>query len=243
MTPMSSNAPVWAVIPAAGIGSRMHSDTAKQYLRFQGKTIIEHCLDRLLSHPQIDGAVVVLREDDGLWDKLGYISGKPVFTASGGLERQHSVYSGLTVLQDRIGNDAIALVHDAVRPLVSHLDLSGVIDAARRHTVGAILASRVTDTLKRQADSNMEVACTLSREGLWRALTPQVFHLQALLDALQSVINEERVITDDAQAIEMLGHAPALVAGSADNFKITTPEDLVLAEMVWLNQRDQQDNK
>jgi len=239
---MSSSAPVWAIIPAAGIGSRMQSDTAKQYLRFQGKTIIEHCLDRLLTHPWIDGAVVVLREDDQFWDELGYSSVKPVFTTSGGLERQHSVYNGLTALQHKIGNDAIALVHDAVRPLVSHVDLSGVIDAARSHTAGAILASMVTDTLKLQTDS-MEIANTLSREGLWRALTPQVFHLQTLLAALNKVIDEKLVITDDAQAIEMMGYAPALVAGSADNFKITTPGDLALAEMVWLNQRDQEDNK
>jgi 2-C-methyl-D-erythritol 4-phosphate cytidylyltransferase len=239
---MSSSLPVWAVIPAAGTGSRMRSDTAKQYLYFQGKTIIEHCLDRLLSHPQIDGAVVVLHEDDRLWDELGYNSSKPVFTTDGGLERQHSVYSGLTKLQYRLGNHAIALVHDAVRPLVSHLDLSAVIDAARQHAAGAILASRVTDTLKLQAD-NMEIASTLSRELLWRALTPQVFHLQALLNALKKVIDQNLVITDDAQAIELMGYAPALVAGSADNFKITTREDLALAEMVWLNQRDQQDNE
>src|SRR6056300_216955 len=101
IAPMSSNSTVWAIIPAAGIGSRMQSETAKQYLRFQGKTVIEHCLDRLLSHPQIDGAIVVLREDDRIWDELGYNSGKPVFTTSGGLERQHSVYSGLTTLQYR----------------------------------------------------------------------------------------------------------------------------------------------
>ncbi len=239
---MSSSSPVWAVIPAAGTGSRMQSDTAKQYLRFQGKTIIEHCLDRLLSHPWIDGAIVVLREDDQLWDELGYISGKPVFTTSGGLERQHSVYNGLTALQNRIGNDAIVLVHDAVRPLVSHVDLSAVIDAARSHAAGAILASMITDTIKLQTDS-MEIASTLSREGLWRALTPQVFHLQALLAALEKVIDEKLVITDDAQAIEMMGYAPVLVAGSADNFKITTRGDLALAEMVWLNQRDQQDNE
>ena len=239
---MGSNSTVWAVIPAAGIGSRMHNDTAKQYLRFQGKTIIEHCLDRLLSHPQIDGAIVVLREDDRLWDELGYNPSKPVFIANGGLERQHSVYSGLTTLQYRLGNEAIALVHDVVRPLVNHPDLSAVIDAARQHAAGAILASRVTDTLKLQADT-MEIASTLSREHLWRALTPQVFHLQALLNALKKVIDQNLVITDDAQAIELMGHAPALVAGSADNFKITTREDLALAEMVWLNQRDQQDNE
>jgi len=239
---MGNNAPVWAVIPAAGSGSRMQSDIAKQYLRFQGKTIIEHCLDRLLSHPQIEGAIVVISEDDRFWDGLGYNPDKPVFTTNGGSERQHSVYNGLIALQSRIGSDAFALVHDAVRPLVSHLDLSGVIDAARQHAAGAILASRVTDTLKLQAAS-MVIANTLSREGLWRALTPQVFQLQVLLEALKKIIDEQLAITDDAQAVELSGYAPKLVAGSADNFKITTPGDLALAEMVWLNQRDQQDNK
>ncbi len=239
---MNSNASVWAVIPASGTGSRMQSDTAKQYLRFQGKTILEHCLDRLLSHSRIDGAILVLREDDTLWDQLGYNSSKPVFTAKGGQERQHSVYNGLATLQCKMGNDTIALIHDAVRPLVSHLDLSTVIDAARQHAVGAILASKVTDTLKRQAD-NMEIASTLPREGLWRALTPQVFHLPVLLNALKESIHQNRAITDDAQAVESIGHFPLLVAGSADNFKITTPGDLALAERVWLNQRDQQENE
>ena len=145
-------------------------------------------------------------------------------------------------LQGRVGRDVIALVHDAVRPLVNHLDLSTVIDATRQHKAGAILASRVTDTLKLQADG-MEVESTLPRKRLWRALTPQVFHFQVLLDALKDVIDGQLTITDDAQAIEMAGYTPALVAGRADNFKITTPGDLALAEMVWLNQRDQQDNK
>lgn len=239
---MSSSASVWAVIPAAGTGSRMQSHTAKQYLRFQGRTILEHCLDRLLSHQHIDGAIVVTAKNDGHWGLLGYHSEKPVFTTSGGQERYHSVYNGLIELQGRVGNDVIALVHDAVRPLVNHPDLSTVIDAARQHNAGAILASRVTDTLKLQAD-NMEVESTLSRERLWRALTPQAFHLQVLLNALKNVIDGQLTITDDAEAIEIAGYTPALITGSADNFKITAPGDLALAEMVWLNQRNQQDNK
>lgn len=239
---MSSNTPVWAIVPAAGTGSRMRSDTAKQYLRFQGKTILEHSLDRLLTHPQIEGAVVVVSEDDHFWDGLKYHSDKAVITAIGGRERQHSVYRGLCKLQHRMGNDVIALIHDAVRPLVSHADLSGVIDAARQHDAGAILASKVTDTLKMQAD-DMTIAKTLPREGLWQALTPQVFRLPVLLNALKKVVEDQLAITDDAQAVEMAGFAPTLVAGNADNFKITTPGDLALAEKVWLNQRDQHDNK
>ena len=239
---MGSKAGVWAIIPAAGSGSRMQSSMAKQYLSFQGKTILEHSLDRLLSHTAIDGAVVVLGGDDDHWDQLAYASNKPVFTAIGGSERQHSVYSGLTTLQYRCGNDLIALVHDAVRPLVNHDDLGKVIDAARRNEAGAILAAPVADTLKLQNDA-MGIASTVSRERLWRALTPQVFHLAPLLNALKRVIDEEIVITDDAQAIEMSGYAPALVSGSTDNLKITSPGDLELAELIWLHQRDQHDDK
>ncbi len=235
---MHNSVPVWAVIPAAGSGSRMLSDTPKQYLSFQGKTVIEHSLDRLLSHPEIDGAVVVLQEHDPLWEQLSYESSKPLFTSAGGRERHLSVYSGLTTLQYRFGNDAIALVHDAVRPLVSHQDLTRVIHAARKHPAGALLAAPVADTLKLD-NYNMEVANTLPRERLWRALTPQVFHLQPLLNALKQVIEQNLEVTDDAQALELAGYAPKLVEGSADNIKITTPADLSLAEMIWLNQRDQ----
>ena len=239
---MGNKVPVWAVVPAAGTGTRMQSDIPKQYLSFQGKTLIEHSLDRLLSHPEIDGAVVVLRDDDTTWEALDYLAEKPVFTTAGGKERYDSVYSGLTTLQYRFGNDAIALVHDAVRPLVSHRDLSNVIDAARGHSAGAILAAPVTDTLKQQGGS-MEIINTLSREGLWCALTPQVFHLQTLLNALKQVIDSNLAITDDAQAVELSGHTPLLVAGDVSNLKITSPADLALAEGIWLDQRDQQDDE
>lgn len=239
---MSAEVPVWAVIPAAGSGSRMQQERPKQYLEFHGKTIIEHCLDRLLSHAGIDGAVIVLQADDGFWEKLDYRSSKPIFITDGGAERQHSVYSGLTTLQYRCGNDAIALVHDAVRPLVSHQDLNHVIAAARSHTAGAILATPLNDTLKRQT-GDMQIADTIPRQGLWRALTPQVFHLQVLLNALKRVNDQEIAVTDDAQAVELAGYNPELVAGNAENLKITTPADLALAERIWLNQRNQQDNK
>jgi len=239
---MASKLPVWAVIPAAGVGRRMQSDIAKQYLGFQGKTIIEHCLDRLLSHADIAGAVVVLQEQDEHWNRLDYQAEKPVFITVGGSQRQDSVYSGLTTLQFRCGDNVIALVHDAVRPLVSHGDLDAVIEAARQNPAGAILATPVADTLKQQNDRR-EIAATHPREGLWRALTPQVFHLQPLLKALKKVIDDKQPVTDDAQAVELLGYTPALVAGSAQNLKITNPEDLALAERIWLDQRDQQNDE
>jgi 2-C-methyl-D-erythritol 4-phosphate cytidylyltransferase len=239
---VSSEVPVWAVIPAAGIGLRMQSEVPKQYLCFQGKTVFEHCLDRLLTHPEIVGAVVVLHSADSQWENLAYSSAKPIFTTSGGAERHNSVYSGLATLQQRFGSNAIALVHDVVRPLVAHRDLSRVIAAARKNVAGAILATPLTDTLKKQNDYQ-EIASTLPRDGLWRALTPQVFHLQPLLNALKRVIDEGLSITDDAQAIELAGYAPALVAGSTQNLKITTPSDLALAEKIWLEQLHQHDDE
>lgn len=239
---MNSDKPVWAVIPAAGIGSRMGGETPKQYLRFQGKSVIQHSLDALLAHPEIEGAVLVLRDDDEFWDKLEYDSGKPLFTTTGGEQRLHSVYSGLTTLQYRCGNEVIALVHDAVRPVVAAEDLERVIAAARKHTAGAILAVPVADTLKLENDGG-EINTTVSRDGLWRALTPQVFHLQPLLNALKKIIDEGLEVTDDASALELQGYSPALVSGRPDNIKITSPGDLRLAELIWLSQRDQHDDE
>lgn len=239
---MNPDLAVWAVIPASGIGSRMQSETAKQYLSFQGKTILEHCLDRLFAHPAIAGAVLVLRDDDIEWEKLEYPASKPIFLASGGEQRHHSVYSGLTTLQYRFGNDALVVVHDAVRPLVSLRDLDRVIQAARDNEAGAILASPISDTLKLQGN-DLEISGTLSRDRLWRALTPQVFHLQPLLNALKKAIDDGLDITDDSSALESMGYAPLLVEGEASNIKITRPQDLALAESIWLYQRDQQDNK
>lgn len=239
---MNPDSPIWALIPASGIGQRMHSETPKQYLVFQGKTILEHCLDRLLSHPRIEAAVIVLNEHDEYWEKLSYSSPKPIYTTLGGEQRHDSVYRGLLALQHRAVTDALILVHDAVRPLVTHLDLDKVIAAALGHEVGAILAAPVSDTLKLQSEI-MEIISTVSRERLWRALTPQAFHQQPLLRALKSAIDKNLEISDDASALELLGYRPALVAGDADNIKITMPADLRLAELIWLNQRDQQDDK
>ena len=237
-----SETPVWAVIPAAGIGRRMQSETPKQYLQFQGKTILEHCLDRLLSNKAIGGAILVLDEEDQRWEALGYRAAKPLFTTTGGLERQHSVYNGLTTLQHRQGNDAIVVVHDAARPLVRDADLARVIEAARSHEAGAILATPVVDTLKLE-DAQQVISTTLSRDRLWRAMTPQVFHLQPLLNALKQAIDVSQTVTDDAAAIEAAGYAPLLVEGSMDNLKITKPEDLALAEQIWLYQRNQSNHE
>jgi len=120
-------------------------------------------------------------------------------------------------------------VHDAARPCVEHADISQLIATAQIHTVGAILAAPVRDTMKR-ADGGQNIDHTVDRVALWHALTPQMFRAQPLMQALTQALAAQTVITDEASAFEWLGQKPALVAGRADNIKITQPEDLALAE-------------
>jgi 2-C-methyl-D-erythritol 4-phosphate cytidylyltransferase len=234
---MNNTLPVWAIIPASGTGQRMQSALPKQYLPLVDKTIIEHTLDRLLSHPQIAGAVVVLSTTDKYWTNLNYQthSTKPLIIAQGGAFRHQSVFNGLEKLCADINQNCYALVHDAVRPLVTINDLNRLIEVARQHSAGALLGAPIFDTIKRlNVDGNINQ--TMSRTGLWRAFTPQVFKADLLMDALKFVIENKLEITDDASAIEAIGQSPKLVLGSAENIKITLPEDLMLARLIWARQ-------
>jgi 2-C-methyl-D-erythritol 4-phosphate cytidylyltransferase len=130
------------------------------------------------------------------------------------------------------------MVHDAVRPLVSHADLQKLIEAALDHRAGALLALPITDTLKHQ-DEDLNIDRTVPRAGLWRAFTPQLFKAKLLYRALEQAIQNDREVTDDASAIEALGMRPRLVECSAENIKITYPQDLSLASQIWQRQREQ----
>jgi len=232
---MDNNKPVWAIIPASGIGQRMGSERPKQYLSFCGKTIIEHTLDRLLNCAYIHGAIVVLRDKDPYWPKIDYQPTKPLHTAVGGEERQDSVINGLSLLND-LFDGAYALVHDAVRPLVPENDLVRLIGTAGYDASGAILASPVADTIKRQYQA-AQIAHTVDRSGLWRAFTPQLFDAERLLQALEKARANNQNFTDDAAAMEALGYRPLLVEGSIENIKITRSDDLRLAELIWESQQ------
>jgi 2-C-methyl-D-erythritol 4-phosphate cytidylyltransferase len=237
-----SQLPIWAIIPASGIGQRMQSELPKQYLPFVNKTIIEHTLDRLLSHPEISGAVLVLNSEDKHWANLHYQSQskKPLILAQGGLMRHHSVFNGLEKLCLDVNQDCYALVHDAVRPLVSINDLNRLIEAARLHSGGALLGAPITDTIK-QLNIDGSVNQTISRIGLWRAFTPQIFKAGLLMVALKFVMENKLEVTDDASAIEAIGQTPKVVLGSTENIKITLPEDLILARQVWKHQMNPSD--
>ena len=238
MTPSSTK--YWAVIPAAGVGSRMGSDTPKQYLPLNGRKVIEHTLQTLLAHPRISGAVVAVSETDQWWGTVRIDSDKPVYKANGGSERCHSVLNALELLSQYAGVHDWVLVHDAARPCVHLEDIDRLITELADHPSGGLLAMPVRDTMKR-ADARHYVEITEDRTGLWHALTPQMFHLKLLIDALQRALDSHTMVTDEAQAVEMTGARPLLVEGRADNVKITRPEDLQLAAF-YLLQREAQDS-
>jgi 2-C-methyl-D-erythritol 4-phosphate cytidylyltransferase len=223
-----NRANVWAVIPAAGRGTRFGGELPKQYLQVAGKPLIGHALDALLAHPRVAGAMVALAADDAHWPGWTTLHGKPLLRCDGGDERADSVLAALHALPAAVGDDALVLVHDAARPNLHHDDIERLIVAAEAHADGAILAAPVRDTLKR-ADHGACIAATEPRDGLWRALTPQAFRRGVLTGALEKARAAGVLVTDEAMAMERLGARPRLVEGREDNLKVTTPADLALA--------------
>lgn len=226
----------WAVVPAAGIGSRMGTDIPKQYLPLCGGTIIEHTLRRLASADSVVGIVVAVGADDEWWSTIKPDINKPVVTVTGGAERCHSVLNALDKLLVMVRSDEWVMVHDAARPCVRAADIEKLVSALLHSPAGGLLGMPVNDTVKR-ADEDGTVIATVDRDGLWRALTPQMFRLQPLHDALASAIADRRVVTDEASAMELAGYTPQLIEGHSDNIKITRPADLAMAEF-FLQQQD-----
>lgn len=230
----------WAVIPAAGTGSRFGGDIPKQYLSVCDKPVLEHTLQRFCDHPRIEGLAVAIAPDDQYWPGLELSAHPKICRADGGRERVHSVLNGLaTLLASGAGKNDWVLVHDAARPCVRLSDISRLIDAARQHMVGGLLAWPVRDTLKRSNDVG-DAEDTVDRTGLWHALTPQMFRLAELRDAIEEALNQGVLVTDEAQAMELQGKYPSLVQGSPDNIKITLSADLDLAELFLKAQSEEQ---
>lgn len=223
--------PVWAVVPAAGVGRRFGGPRPKQYLEAAGAPLIAHALDALLAHPEVIGAMVAIAADDGDWPGWTSRAGKPVHVCVGGAERGDSVLAALEALEARGVVDALVLVHDAARPNLAADDVDRLITAAKSHGDGAILAAPARDTLKR-ADPDGCIATTESRDGLWRALTPQAFDLARLAEALRAARRDGVRPTDEAMAMERTGARPRLVEGREDNLKVTTPADLAVVDIL-----------
>ncbi|MBL8261164.1 MAG: 2-C-methyl-D-erythritol 4-phosphate cytidylyltransferase [Xanthomonadaceae bacterium] len=229
MSPDHVRAGLWAVVPAAGRGTRFGAEVPKQYLEAGGRPLIAWTLHALLMHASVAGVMVVLAEDDAHWPGWDEIAGKPVMTSIGGAERADSVLAGINALPESVRQDDFVLVHDAARPNLAHADLDRLIDLGRADPVGAILAAPVRDTLKR-AGSDGGIDGTEPRERLWRAFTPQMFRRLQLSKALDAAHAAGIAITDEAMAMERQGLRPLLVEGREDNFKVTTPADLARFE-------------
>ncbi|BCO17672.1 2-C-methyl-D-erythritol 4-phosphate cytidylyltransferase [Alteromonas sp. KC3] len=229
---------VVAVIPAAGVGSRMQADRPKQYLMLGSKTILEHTIDALVNHPKIDDVVVAISAGDAYFAELE-LNGKAIRVVEGGKERADSVLNGIATLAPTDW----ALVHDAARPCVDEEDISSLLNVMNDNSVaGGILATPVRDTMKRATASPNTLATirtishTEERTDLWHALTPQLFPAGLLKHALETGLAAGANITDEASAMELAGHKVAMINGSPANIKITHPADLPLAEF-YLQQK------
>jgi 2-C-methyl-D-erythritol 4-phosphate cytidylyltransferase len=234
---MQASVRYWAILAAAGKGTRMGIDIPKQYCVLRERTVIEHTLATLLACALIEKIVVVLNRDDTQWQKLASAAHTKILTTLGGEQRTQSILNGLIALNGIAKPHDWVLVHDAARPCLSSSDLQKLIDTLEDHPVGGLLGARVRDTLKR-SDANNDIIATVDRQDLWHALTPQMFRYGLLQEALQKVASDA-TITDDAAAIERLGKKPLMVEGRVDNIKITRYDDLALAENYLLLQGEQ----
>lgn len=232
---MSVPQAVWCVVPAAGRSQRFGGDLPKQYQPFGPQPLLLGTLRRLAMHPSIAGLMVVLARDDRHWPRLGQLNAKPVLTAEGGEQRADSVLAGLRALRDSgaIASNDWVLVHDAARPCVSHGDIDRLISEGSLHPYGALLACRISDSLKQVVgEHTLESSGAVSRIGVWRAQTPQMFRLTPLIENLMSAIEASTPsdpVTDEASAYEHHGCFPLVVEGSGSNIKVTTPDDLHMA--------------
>lgn len=231
LPPSSTPAPtarLWALIPCAGNGSRSGAVGPKQYQPLAGQAMVLHTLAAFGAVDRLAGTLVVVSAGDTFFDGLEVRA-----AACGGGTRAQSVANGLeALLQQGAAPEDWVLVHDAARCLITPGQINTLIDACLNDSVGGLLALPLPDTLKTAKDGR--VAATLERSDKWLAQTPQMFRIGPLKGALQTAGD---AVTDESSAIEAMGLHPLLVEGSAQNFKVTYPQDFALAESVLLARR------
>lgn len=219
------------IIPAAGQGKRMKAGKNKQWIILDDKPLIAHTLTVFQQDPNCEAIILVINEKEkqdfqALIEDFSFT--KVTRLVHGGAERQHSVFNGLKTLTDASPHDVI-LVHDGARPFVTHDLIKRVAEKAAA-TGAAVLAVPIKDTLKR-TDGSVIIE-TVDRTGLWAAQTPQAFHYQLLYDANLYAEKHNLAATDDASLVEIFGHPVSLVVSDATNIKLTTPEDLMFADLI-----------
>ena len=223
--------PVFALIPAAGSGSRFAGGQPKQYARIAGKAMLWHAV-KAVCVPPVETVFVVLAPGDRTYAEQDWsaFAGKVEPLYCGGATRRDSVYNGLKAVMNAIEPDDWMLVHDAARPCLPRRDLDSLVRECQADAVGGLLALPAADTVKKVAKDEagvQRIVGTEDRAQLWLAQTPQMFRAGVLARALHSAAGQ---VTDEASAIEQLGLQPRLVTGSRENLKVTFPEDLAIAE-------------
>jgi 2-C-methyl-D-erythritol 4-phosphate cytidylyltransferase len=229
----------WVIVPAAGVGRRFGGDTPKQYQLLCGKPVIEHTLERLLQLEDVQ-IVVAVSPDDHRWQPLPAFQNPRIQATFGGDERADSVRLALESIQGDAEQGDWVLVHDVARPCVRVEDIQNLMAQLASHKVGGVLATPVSDTVKRVAhqtgNASYDIAATEDRSQLWAAQTPQMFRYGLLLEGLRQALQQNYQPTDESAAIECLGHTPRVVEGSRDNIKITRLEDIAIAEAIMAYQ-------
>ena len=226
---------IWAVIPAAGSGSRFSKTELKQYQMIQGQTVLEHTVSRLNDLP-LSGYVLAISEDDSVAKTLNLAQPDKAHFCVGGAERVHSVLNALTYLSQFASTDDLVFVHDAARPCVTQDCLNDLVNTAIQENCSTILAIPVRDTLKLVEQEN-NIKKTVSRDYLWQAQTPQISKLGILKDAIEKALQDGITITDEASALEYVGETVKVVQGRSDNIKITYSDDLELAKLILTVQK------
>lgn len=235
----------WIIVPAAGVGRRMGSVMPKQYLPLAGQNVLTVTLARLHEAWPSAQLLLCLSEQDDYFDETMLPTNVRWQRVPGGAERADSVWHGLQALKNKASAHDWVAVHDVARPCVRCSELHLLERELCDDSVGGLLATPASDTMKRAHNGKCQVKHTERRADLWHALTPQVFRYEVLYRAManayqQAAINAESIadtITDEASAVEALGLSPRLVTGRRDNLKITHPEDLALAEQIIAAQR------
>lgn len=231
---------VTAIIAAAGMGSRMNMSVNKQFLSINGMPVLAHTLQKIQSCNYVDFIVIIVKKDEedyvhNIVEKYNII--KPCKLVEGGKERQDSIYNGLLNLP--IETD-IVLTHDGARPFVTLEKIEKSIEAVFE-TGASVLANPVKDTIKVSTDGKL-VEFTPKRDVLWAIQTPQVFKKDIILKAYKQAYDENYYGTDDCSLVEKTGNKVKLVLSDYNNIKITTPEDLIIAEAISKNYENSEGN-
>ena len=232
------------VVPAAGVGKRMQAQCPKQYLVIQNKTILEHTVNKLLSHELIKHVIISISEADEYFQDTSLSNDINVSIVHGGVERVDSVLAGLHSIDTN--KYPWVMVHDAARPCVDLNDITALIDKTQQLQMGGLLSTPVRDTMKQSKiclspnknESYPHVEKTIDRNSLWHALTPQLYRTHELINSILTAQKHKVEITDESSAIEYAGLESVLVEGRGDNIKITRPDDLALANFILSQQEN-----